>query len=148
MSALCWFTIKTYCTVLWVEAWLCRELTNRKNWGWSRSSWFGGHSVYAVCMWCVCVCNVSFYVLYLWHKSLFICVHQLVSSCLGSSLMLLWSLAVFPLQLDSHSSVLSFHPLTHTYVMKVRWLCVECVAGSGWLQRRVKKKKKKKLLQF
>lgn len=69
MSALCWFTIKTYCTVLWVEAWLCRQLTNRRKWGWSRSSWLGGHSAYAEC-----VCTMLVFMFYIYGIKAFLFV--------------------------------------------------------------------------
>lgn len=140
MSALCWFTIKTYCTVLWVQAWLCRELINRKNWGWSRSSWFGGHSAYAVCM-CVCVIFSVLYFIFMTQKP-FICVNCLLSRYFGSLYMLLCILGVLPLQLDSHSVM--FFPFWHTLLSWKSSDCVWSVSGVATESVPSKKEKKKK----
>lgn len=160
MSALCWFTIKTYCTVLWVEGLALRELAKSKNEDeadmctYALGSFFcslGWGSLWVIYIWVIYICVYS---LDLWRISLFIYVHCLVLYHLGFMLIFFLS-TVFIMGLSCIVWVIrrSFisvslsrtHWHTHTYTLAlapflspshtqraVTDVWTECVGCSGY----------------
>lgn len=85
MSALCWFTIKTYCTMLWVQGLALQELAKRKKWGWSRYMYICFRVMFfsSIEWGSFWVTYVSYIYLCLWLRFI---VHELLYLCLLSSI--------------------------------------------------------------
>lgn len=162
MSALCWFTIKTYCTVLWVEGPALRGTNKKQKWGWSRyvhMLWGHFFFFFSQPRMRKCRMRVVYICVYgsdLWRGSLFFFFFYLCPLSRSVPLRFyvnfsyqpfsLWGLAVLCEWSDGHSSLcLSLvHTLTRARTHSERWLmCGWSVRGAraaevGWCRLGVK----------